>query len=210
MYADLQKFISSALEIGKDISPKRQQDLQELAALITEKIRKKESVSLIFICTHNSRRSHLCQIWATVAAHFFDFQDKIHSFSGGTEVTALNPRIINSLKRSGLIIESTEGKNPQHLIFFNENRPPIKCFSKIFNDPINPQKDFIAIMNCTEAEEACPIVPGAATRISLPYADPKISDDTPSESATYDERATQIAFEMFFLFSHVRMILSGK
>ena len=210
MYSDLRNYITSALKKEKEISPFRQQELQELAAIIAEKIHKEETVNLIFICTHNSRRSHLCQIWATVAAHYFNFHDKLNSYSGGTEVTALNPRIISSLKRTGFRIETPKGKNPQHLIYFEEKVLPIQGFSKIFSDPFNPKKDFIAVLNCTEAEEACPIVPGASARISLSYSDPKISDDTPSESSTYDERAMQIASEMLFLFGKVRMILSEK
>lgn len=203
MYADLQKYITVALQKEKEISNFRQRDLEELAAIITAKHQEGETVNLIFICTHNSRRSQLCQIWATVAAYNFGLQDKINSYSGGTEVTALNTRVVSALNRAGFKIETPIGENPHHLIYFEENAVPIQGFSKIFTNPNNPQKDFIALMNCTEAEEACPIVPGASARISLPYSDPKISDDTPSESSTYDERAMQIASEMLFLFGRV-------
>jgi arsenate reductase (thioredoxin) len=47
----------------------------------------------------------------------------------------------------------------------------------------------------------CPIVRGASHRVSIPYKDPKVADDTPTESAAYDERCAQIAREMLFAFS---------
>ena len=55
-------------------------------------------------------------------------------------------------------------------------------------------------MTCSSADEACPIIPGADFRLTLTYRDPKESDGTPEESATYDERCAQIAREMFHLF----------
>ena len=33
----------------------------------------KEGVRVLFICTHNSRRSHNSQIWAQVAAYYYGF-----------------------------------------------------------------------------------------------------------------------------------------
>jgi arsenate reductase len=38
----------------------------------------------------------------------------------------------------------------------------------------------------------------------LPYDDPKISDGTPLESTTYDQRSEQIATEMLYLMSEVK------
>jgi hypothetical protein len=37
------------------------------------------------------------------------------------------------------------------------------------------------------------------------YVDPKVSDNSPKERATYDERSRQIAREMFFLMSQVSL-----
>ena len=44
-------------------------------------------VRLIFICTHNSRRSHMAQLWAQTAAAYHGVA-AIETFSGGTEATA--------------------------------------------------------------------------------------------------------------------------
>ena len=54
------------------------------------------SSKLNFICTHNSRRSQLCQIWSEIIFNYYGFT-RIHSFSGGTEVTNVNKRIIKIL-----------------------------------------------------------------------------------------------------------------
>jgi arsenate reductase len=58
-------------------------------------------------------------------------------------------------------------------------------------------------MTCTHADENCPFIPGA-TRISLPYEDPKAFDGTPEEEAIYAERCRQIARELLFAFSQVK------
>ena len=43
--------------------------------------------------------------------------------------------------------------------------------------------------------------PGAATRLSLPFDDPKVFDNTAQEPRKYDERCEQIARELLFVFS---------
>ena len=58
-------------------------------------------------------------------------------------------------------------------------------------------------MTCSEADEACPVVLGAALRIPIRYEDPKIYDGTHEESTAYDARCLQIATEMLYLFSRV-------
>lgn len=210
MYSDLKNFISTTIQSENNIAPTRRQELQYFAKIIVQNILKDAAAHILFICTHNSRRSHLCQIWSTVAADYYKIHDKVKAFSGGTEVTALNPRIIKTLQGIGFKIESEKGENPVHLIFFDDMKSPIEGFSKLFTAPPNPEKDFIAIMNCTEAEEACPLVLGASARIFLPYSDPKISDDTPSEADTYYARTAQIAAEMFCIFADVKNILQKE
>ena len=59
-------------------------------------------------------------------------------------------------------------------------------------------------MVCEEANEACPVVEGAATRFGLPYIDPKASDGTPEENRVYQQRSLEIGAEMFFAMMKVR------
>ena len=103
MFKDLKETISGLKKESEKISPERKEKLNELSEYIDKKLRNDESVSLIFICTHNSRRSHLCQVWAAVLAEHFDL-DGIITYSGGTEATAFNPRAVDALRRAGFTV----------------------------------------------------------------------------------------------------------
>ncbi|MCW9712468.1 protein-tyrosine-phosphatase [Aliifodinibius salicampi] len=198
MYSEIENYISSLEESLEEIAAQRKQKLKDIA----DYIRSKNSVNLTFICTHNSRRSHLCQIWSAVMAKYFDI-DNIETYSGGTEATAFNPRAVAAIERAGFKIQDPEGENPRYEVYFSDENEPLICFSKTFDDSYNPQKNFAAVMTCSDADENCPFVPGAEKRFSIPYVDPKESDDTPREKETYDERCRQIATEMYYLMSKV-------
>lgn len=189
-----------------DLVPaERKQALDRIAAYVRERRAAGEPVRLTFICTGNSRRSHLGQLWAAAVARHLGLEG-IETYSGGTEPSALNPRTIAAIERAGFVVERPEaaGENPHYRVSFARDVPPIESFSKRFDDPVNPRADFVAVMTCSEADQECPLVPGAALRISLPYDDPKVADDTPEEAARYDERSRQIATEMLYLFSRAR------
>lgn len=202
MYPNLESYIQNITDEVSDISKERKSKLTQLAEYIRSKKESGKSVKLTFICTHNSRRSHLCQIWSAVMAEYLGL-DSIETYSGGTEATAFNPRAVAAIKRVGFKVKNPEGENPHYKVFFDEVEEPLICFSKTFDDAYNPQENFAAIMTCTDADEHCPFVPGAEKRFSIPYVDPKESDDTPREKEIYDERCRQIATEMYYLMSNV-------
>lgn len=185
-----------ALEFDQ-ISAERKAVLAELAQFYSSS----ESKAYIFICTHNSRRSHLGQIWAAAACVYHGL-DPIASFSGGTEATAMNPRIKAALERVGIEVTGDTGENPMYDVRWSDG-PGTTCWSKKYEDVANPQQDFCAVMTCTSADQGCPVVSGAASRISLPFVDPKVSDDSPAEALTYDARCRQIAREMLYAFGQV-------
>ena len=186
------------------IPPDRATILREASAFINDRVKEAKPAPLIFICTHNSRRSHLAQVWAQAAAAYYNVTNVV-SFSGGTETAACNIRTIRALQRAGVsIVNSTGGTNPVYLAQWSESLPPAKLYSKTFSDTANPQIGFAAFLCCDQADAKCPIVQGAAARFSIPYVDPKASDNTDKESATYDERCRQIAREMFCLVSLVK------
>ena len=186
------------------IPPDRAAVLRQASAFINDRVKEAKPAPLIFICTHNSRRSHLAQVWAQAAAAYYNVTNVV-SFSGGTETAACNIRTIRALQRAGVsIVNSTGGTNPVYLAQCSESLPPAKLYSKTFSDPANPQIGFAAFLCCYQADAKCPIVQGAAARFSIPYVDPKASDGTDKESATYDERCRQIAREMFYLISLVK------
>jgi arsenate reductase len=196
--------IIKLLEVENSISEERKKLLLSLAKYISVKIDKGERINLIFICTHNSRRSTMSQIWAETAAEYFSIPN-IQCYSGGTEATAFNPRAVKAVKDSGFKIEQI-GKfnNPIYLVTYSDKQIPIKCFSKIYSDSFNPQKDFVAIMTCSDADKNCPIVFGAEARFPIRYDDPKKYDGTDVEEIKYVERFEQIGIEMLFLFEKIK------
>ena len=195
MNQKIQAYIST---LDLEIEESRKPVLEQLVAYIREN----EHPNLNFICTHNSRRSHLSQIWAQVFAHHAGIN--VSTFSGGTEATAFNPNAVAALRRAGLDISDASGDNPRYQVSFAEGIEPMTCFSKTFDDPVNPSSNFAAIMTCSEADADCPYVPGASDRIKLFYEDPKVSDGTPQEQQTYDARCAQIASEMQYIFSRIK------
>lgn len=201
MYPALDAFIEKSKQLH--IPDERVQVLNPLIQYIQLKIDQGKRVNLNFICTHNSRRSQFSQIWAQTAANYFNIP--ANCYSGGVEVTAFNERAVESIRRSGFNILAKGESNPEYSVFHSEGHEPILAFSKIFDDPINDAEEFAAVMTCSHADENCPFIPGMEKRIPVRYEDPKAFDDTPQESAMYDERSLQIASEMFYVFSQVNM-----
>ncbi|HET8885114.1 MAG TPA: protein-tyrosine-phosphatase [Salinimicrobium sp.] len=186
------------------ISEKRKDALKPLVDFIQQKIDIREEIRINFICTHNSRRSHLSQVWAQTFAHFFKIKN-IFCYSGGTEATALFPMIAKTLENSGFKIKLiSEGKNPVYSIKFAENQHPIIGFSKTFDDDFNPNSTFAAVMTCSHADEGCPFIAGAEKRIPITYEDPKIFDNTPEQAEKYNETNLKIATEMSYVFSQIK------
>jgi len=192
----------SKLELEFDtITVERKQKLQKLADFIIAQRNKSESIELTFICTHNSRRSHVSQIWGQAAAYYYGVEN-VKCYSGGTEATAFNYRAVAAMQKAGFDISiKRDGNNPLYQVKFSEDAPSMEVFSKAYSDQPNPQKNFCAVMTCTDADQNCPIVFGANSRISLPYDDPKNFDGTNLESAKYEERVKQIGVEIFYAFS---------
>jgi len=200
----LRPSVQRAISEFDQIDATRKKELKEAAAFIRDRQERKLPADLTFICTHNSRRSHLSQLWAQTAAHYYDITN-VAAHSGGTEVVACNIRTVRTLRRAGFsIVQSTRGTNPVYLAQFSETQPIVKMYSKLFASAENPQKDFAALFCCDQAAGGCPVVPGAALRLPILYVDPKVSDYSSAEEATYDERSRQIAREMFFLMSQVK------
>jgi arsenate reductase len=204
MISTLQTTIDQLVKEFDQISTDRRRTLLELTKFIQDKINTNKPAYLNFICTHNSRRSHLSQLWAQAAAHYYSVKN-VFCFSGGTEATAFNPRAVKAMQEAGFNISMTkDGDNPVYEVRFASDATPIVAFSKKYDDPFNHNKDFAAIMTCSHADENCPLVLGASGRIALTYDDPKEFDGTPLEAAKYSERVYQIGREILYAFSRVK------
>ncbi|MFK5880367.1 MAG: protein-tyrosine-phosphatase [Flavobacteriaceae bacterium] len=186
------------------ISDKRKSVLQPLIDFIQDKTNLQKKVQLNFICTHNSRRSHLSQVWAQTLAQYYNITNVV-CFSGGTEATAMFPMVVKTLKKSGFKIEvKKESTNPVYQIEYAKNIVPISCFSKTYDDAFNPQSKFAAILTCSNADENCPFIAGAEKRIPITFDDPKEFDNSPLQEAKYLERSLQIATELKYVFSQIK------
>ena len=189
------------------ISEDRKILLLKISEAIGFEYSKNEVVNLNFICTHNSRRSQLSQVWSFFAAEYFKLN--INSFSGGTEVTAFHRNTVKTLQKAGFTfhVEDFSHQNPKYSISFEQTNARILGFSKRFNHPINTHP-FMAITTCNNADTNCPFIPIASHRFHLPFIDPKSSDGSEQQNETYLKTNQQIAAEIFLIFSEVKKLLS--
>ncbi len=203
-YPELLEYVARRIAEFDRIENDRKKELENLAGYVRNRLDHSLPAKLIFICTHNSRRSHLSQIWAQVAAEYYG-KSGVETFSGGTEATAMNPRAVAALKRCGLKITAQDPKssNPKYEVRSSDSAKVQVCFSKKYDSPPNPTSEYCAVMTCSQADDACPIVSGCDMRIPIRYEDPKVADDTDQESERYDERSAQICREMFYMMSKV-------
>jgi arsenate reductase len=188
----------------ESVSEERKIVLQPLVDFIQGKATNQQEIRLNLICTHNSRRSHLSQVWAQTAAAYYGIKN-VFCYSGGTEATAMFPMAAKTLTKQGFQIKTiAEGNNPVYAIKYSENAHPIIGFSKTFDDDFNPQSEFAAILTCSSADQGCPFIAGAEVRIPITFEDPKAFDNTPQQAEKYEERSVQIATEMFYIFSQIK------
>jgi len=186
------------------ISEERKEILKPLADFIQSKTDTLEPIRINFICTHNSRRSHLSQVWAQTLAFYFNVKN-VQCYSGGTESTALFPMVAQPLKNTGFQIETiSEGKNPIYSIKYADNEPAVIGFSKKLDDDFNPKSEFAAVMTCSQADGGCPFIAGAEKRIPITFEDPKAFDNTSQQAEKYQERSLQIATELMYVFAQIK------
>ncbi|MFN4084236.1 MAG: low molecular weight phosphatase family protein [Bacteroidia bacterium] len=195
-----------------EIPENRKQLLKEISDYIVELAMAGKPININYICTHNSRRSQFGQVWMQTAALWYGIEN-VYTYSGGTEATAFNIRAAMALKRAGFsvaAIKTADNQNTPYEIKQGRKLSPMVLFSKKYDNLMNPKKDFMAIMVCSEADKSCPNVEGADFRIAIPYDDPKYFDNTASESIKYDERCRQIAIEQFYIMNLVKQELIVK
>jgi arsenate reductase (thioredoxin) len=201
------------------IEERHREGAEELASWISKNYQSEKPLTVIVICTGNSRRSMLGATMGNIAAEYYGVGN-IRFFSGGTTPSAFNARAIATLKEIGVEVESsgkeaTRGEsgeeNPIYRVRVGKQLETLE-FSKLYSDPHNPQKGFAAILVCDEADSACPLVKGASTRISLPYADPKVYDGAPFEAVKYAERRDDVGRFMLNVVMQARrrLDMAGK
>jgi hypothetical protein len=199
LFPKLSTYCDKLSEEFIQIPEERKAELKDIANFIVEQRKEHKPANLLFVCTSNSRRSHMAQVWSQIASYYYSI-DSVFTFSGGTEQTRVNINAIDALNRTGIeIYSNNQGDNPLRYIRIGIKINPWVIFSKKYTDATNPKNNFAAVMVCSEADKACPFVEGTESRIGLPYQDPKEFDNSPLKEAKYDERCRQIAREMFFI-----------
>ena len=179
------------------ISPQRKELLLQISKAIQSAIQLEKSAQLLFVCTHNSRRSQIAQIWAAILAEHYGLP--IEAYSGGTEVTQIHPTVVKVFEKYGLEFTSTTAsKNPRYTLHLERSR--LSLFSKLYDAATNPSENFIALMTCSEAAENCPFIPGCRQRFAFSFEDPKVHDGTSVEFSAYENTATEIGRELVYVF----------
>ena len=135
------------------IKDERKENLNILGEYILSNSPGKSGISLLFVCDQNSRRSQFAQIWAQTAAYFYKI-DRLKAYSGGLSETAINYRIMESLKRAGFSITAAEAysQNPVYLLSIGRKYPDIFIFSKKYDYWNNPSTDFASVY-CSKSED---------------------------------------------------------
>lgn len=191
-------------------SEERHNLLMRIASSITDEYNERDRLNINFICTHNSRRSQMGQVWAFYAVEYFEL-DNIFSYSGGTEVTAFHRNTVKCLQRVGFEFSVVDfsHQNPRYLISFKGTNKSILGFSKVFDNEENIYP-YLVITTCDSAHANCPFIPDAIHRFHLPFVDPKTSDGTDQMCETYTATSKQIAAEMYLIFQEVKRLINQE
>jgi arsenate reductase (thioredoxin) len=101
---------------------------------------------VLFLCTHNSARSQMAE---GLLRH--DGGDRFDVFSAGTVATAVRPLAIRAMQQLGIDISHQESKT----------------IERYLGEPFDE-----VITVCDQANEACPVFPGARRRLHWSFDDP--------------------------------------
>ena len=114
-----------------------------------------ERVRVLFLCTHNSARSQMAE---GLLRHLAG--DRFESHSAGTEATRVRPLAIRAMEEIGVDISGQESKT----------------LERYQQEPF----DYV-ITVCDDANEACPIFPGAQSRLHWSFKDPSKAEGSEEE-----------------------------
>lgn len=204
--AELRKTTEQLVAETHLITEERKEQLIELGDFLIEQRTTSKATKVLFVCTHNSRRSHISDTWFQYGLVYYGISG-YQSFSGGLEATAFNPNAIGALERAGFSV-AFDKKIVNPVVSVSPGHYPVwQKQSKVYTHATNPKQGFIAVMVCSDADQSCPVVDGAVGRFALPYDDPRHFDGTPSQDLKYDETVAQIGRDFLFLTSYMKQKL---
>jgi arsenate reductase len=77
-----------------------------------------------------------------------------------------------TLEQAGFAVRPFLKVKPVYSIKYGDDAHPIIGFSKTYDDSFNPQSAFAAILTCSQADGACPLLL-VLKRIPITFEDPK-------------------------------------
>jgi arsenate reductase len=114
-----------------------------------------EKARVLFLCTHNSARSQMAEgLLRHLAGNRFE------AHSAGTEATHVRPLAVRAMDEVGVDISGQESKTLERYL-----REPF---------------DYV-ITVCDDANEACPVFPGAKSRLHWSFEDPSRAEGSEEE-----------------------------
>jgi arsenate reductase (thioredoxin) len=114
-----------------------------------------EKKSVLFLCTHNSAGSQMAE---GLLRHRTG--DRFEAHSAGTEATHVRPLAVRAMEEVGVDISGQE--------------------SKTLDRYLGQTLDYVVTV-CDEANEACPVFPGAKRRLHWSFEDPSAASGTEEE-----------------------------
>lgn len=166
-----------------------------MAAIAISQALAQGPLTLLFVCTHNSRRSQLAEAWAL---DVFRDVPGLRVRSCGTERTQCHPNTASALASGGWTVTETAPGSYR----VERNGISANLHSKTLDDLPSGER-VVAFMTCAEADEACPAILGALARIPWRYSDPKIYDGTPAALDAYVETSNAVQRDLLQLRGHI-------
>ena len=119
-----------------------------------------DRLRVLFLCTHNSARSQMAEGLLRELAG-----DRFEVFSAGTEATSVRQEAISVMAEIGVDISAQESKTLERYI----------------DEPLD-----LIVTVCDDANEACPVFPGAKERLHWSFPDPsRIEGDEEERLAAF-------------------------
>jgi arsenate reductase (thioredoxin) len=206
----MNKEIESQLRDWSQEIPELSEEHREAVAIlsnyVTHKLDTGVPPAIQFICTHNSRRSQMAQAWSAAIADYFGLA--VRSYSGGTEATQIAPLTLEALYECGFDVAEEDGDNAKTKVAWRPNSAGATLFSKRFDYSGNVSKKFLAVMTCSDADENCPVVPGAEERIPLTFEDPGKFDNTEEALDEYISTCLNIGYVLFLAYARAKELIN--
>ena len=114
-----------------------------------------EMIRVLFLCTHNSARSQMAEGWLRRVGG-----SQVEVASAGTEATRVRPLAARAMSEIGVDLSAHA--------------------SKTFERFLGQSWDYV-ITVCDDANEACPVFPGARHRLHWSFPDPSKAGGTDEE-----------------------------